>query len=382
MSEIFPFSVTVPQADLDDLRERLARTRWPEAETVDGWQQGVPLERLQAICTYWREAYDWRRCEARLNALPQFRTEIGGLGIHFIHLRSPEPDATPLIISHGWPGSIVELLKVIEPLADPARFGGDPRAAFHVVAPSLPGYGFSDRPVMAGWGADRIALSWAELMRRLGYDHYVAQGGDWGSLIATRMAALKVSGLQAIHLNMLGRPPPEAAVDQPTEQEKGILAARTAYQQDSAYAFIQATRPQTVGYALADSPVAQAAWIYEKFYEWTDNRGDPEDALSKDDMLDAITIYWLTATGGSSAKLYWQAVPRLEGMEPVELRTGVSMFHKEFFRLSRRWAEPLFPNIIYWNEVPAGGHFAAFEQPEKFVRELQNFSAALKASAT
>jgi len=378
MSEaIVPFTVAVPEAALTDLRRRLAEARWPSAETVDDWSQGVPIDRLRALCDYWRDGYDWRRCEAALNAFPQFRTAIDGLGIHFLHVRSPDPDALPLVLTHGWPGSVIEFLKVIGPLTDPAGHGAPGAQAFHVVVPSLPGYGFSDQPATTGWGAEKIADAWIVLMRRLGYTRFVAQGGDWGAAVTTALAMAAPPELAGVHLNMpLVFPEPSDFADL-TEAEQAAVASMQFYQEhDSGYAKLQGTRPQTIGYALADSPVGQAAWIYEKFHAWTDNDGAPEDALSRDEILDAISLYWLTNSAASSGRLYWESANAFKAQR-LEVPVGVSSFPKEIFRPSRRWAERSYPRLIHWNALPKGGHFAAFEQPQLFVGEIRACFAKL-----
>ncbi len=373
MSErsITPFRIEISEGDLEDLRERLRRMRWPEREPVDDWSQGIPLEYLKDLCRYWLEEYDWRASEARLNTFPQFRTELDGLGIHFLHVRSPEPDALPLIITHGWPGSIVEFHKVIGPLTDPAAHGGDPHDAFHVVCPSLPGYGWSDKPARTGWGAGRIASAWAELMTRLGYDRYAAQGGDWGASVTTFLAQQDAGHLAGIHLNMVIALPDPATMDDLTEREQSAIASFDHYDRwDSGYSKEQSTRPQTVGYGLLDSPAGQCAWIMEKFWAWTDCDGDPVNVLTRDEMLDNVMLYWLPGTGASSARLYWQSF-RDFNADPITVPTGCSIFPKEIFRPSRRWAEKRFTDLCYWNELDKGGHFAAFEQPETFVNELR-----------
>ena len=370
MSDITPFRIEVPEQQLDDLRARLALTRLPEKETPNDWSQGVPLGYVQEIKEYWQHQYDWRRAEARINAFEQFVTTIDGVDIHFLHVRSPEADALPLIMTHGWPGSIVEFLKVIAPLADPVSHGGDAKDAFHVICPALPGYGFSGKPATPGWGVEKIADAWADLARRLGYSSYVAQGGDWGSAVTTALAVRDTDHCRAIHVNMVSaRPDP---MDNLTELEKKGLAGMKHYQDwDSGYSKQQSTRPQTLGYGLVDSPIGQAAWILEKFWAWTDCDGHPENALSRDEMLDNIMLYWLTASGASSARLYWESFGSFSAGE-VQIPTGCSIFPKEIFLCSRRWAENRYKNIIYWNELDKGGHFAAFEQPELFVGELRN----------
>ncbi len=370
MSDIRPFTIDVPQSQLDDLAARLAMTRLPERETPGDWSQGVPLAYMREIRDYWQNDYDWRRAESALNAFEQFITPIDGVDIHFIHVPSPEPHALPLVMTHGWPGSVVEFLKVIRPLTDPASHGGDAADAFHVVCPSLPGYAFSGKPAAPGWGVEKIADAWAELMSRLGYDRYVAQGGDWGSAVTTALGIRDTAHCSAIHVNMVSaRPDP---MDDLTELEQRGLAGMKHYQDwDSGYSKEQSTRPQTVGYSLVDSPIGQAAWILEKFWAWTDCNGHPENALTRDEMLDNIMLYWLTASGASSARLYWESFGSFSAGE-VETPTGCSIFPKEIFLCSRRWAANRYRNIIYWNELDKGGHFAAFEQPELFVGELRN----------
>jgi epoxide hydrolase len=368
---IEPFNPAIDEAVLESLQQRLRATRWPARETVDGWKQGVPLDQARRLVEHWVERYDWRRCEALLDRFGQFRTEIDGLGIHFLHRRSPEPDALPLILTHGWPGSVIEFHKVIDALADPVAHGGQAEDAFHVVVPSLPGYGFSDKPGEAGWGVERIARAWSQLMQRLEYDRYVAQGGDWGSAVTTALAQTGDPAVAGIHLNMIVAPPGGDDMADLNDAEKASLAALQRYQTDgNGYAQQQRTRPQTLGYGLADSPVGQAMWIFEKFHEWTDRDGDPFSVLSADEMLDNIMLYWLTNSGASSARLYWESFGSFAA-GAVDVPTACSLFPKEIFPPSRRWADKRYRNIVYWNELPKGGHFAAFEQPELFVDELR-----------
>ncbi|AOR80419.1 epoxide hydrolase family protein [Novosphingobium resinovorum] len=373
---ITPFTVAIPQAAIEDLHRRLDAARWPEPQTVEDWSQGVPIARLRALCDYWRHGYDWRACEAALNALPQFTTQIDGLAIHFIHVCSPRPGATPLLLTHGWPGSVLEFLNVIVPLTAP---DAPDAPAFDVVIPSLPGYGFSERPSGTGWGVEKIADAWIRLMRRLGYARFFAQGGDWGAAVTTAIAMARPPECTGVHLNMPLVFPEESDFADLTEAEAKTVARMQHYQDhDSGYAKLQSTRPQTIGYALADSPVGQAAWIYEKFQAWTDNRGDPEDALSRDAMLDNISLYWLNNTAVSSGRLYWESANAFRA-QTLELPVGVSIFAQEIFRPSRRWAERSYPHLVHWNELPAGGHFAAFEQPDLFVQELRTCFAAMGA---
>jgi pimeloyl-ACP methyl ester carboxylesterase len=375
-----PFRIDVPEAELNDLRGRLNAASWPERETVEDWSQGVPLEYMKELCAYWADSYDWRATEARLNALPQFRTEIDGLGIHFVHVRSPHPEALPLVMTHGWPGSIVEFLKVIGPLTDPSAHGGDAGDAFHVVCPSLPGYGFSDKPQRPGWGVERIAAAWVELMVRLGYERYGAQGSDWGTSITASIGQQDPEHVAGIHLTPPLAPPDPATFDDMTDGERAALASlERAAEWESGYSTEHATRPQTIGYSLADSPVGLCAWIVEKFWAWTDCDGHPENALTRDELLDNLMLYWLPRTGASSARLYWESIRDVNALiagpvyDVVEVPTGCSIFPKELQRPSRRWAEKRFTDIRHWNELDRGGHFAAFEQPELFVDELRAF---------
>jgi epoxide hydrolase len=369
---IAPFTYHAPESALDDLRQRLAHVRWPEREPVADWSQGVPLAKLQALVEYWRTGYDWRRCEAALNGFDQYHTEIDGLDIHFLHVRSPHADALPIVITHGWPGSVIEFFKIIGPLTDPTAHGGAAQDAFHVVAPSLPGFGFSGKPAERGWNSARIARAWAELMRRLGYGRYVAQGGDWGSLVTTVMARQQPAGLAGIHLNFPLVFPDPIPTEGLSAAEQHAVDAWARFQRDCfGYFLEQSTRPQTIGYALADSPVGQAAWIYEKFYNWTDNDGDPEDALTRDEMLDNITLYWLTGTAASSARIYFEHAGANPNAGMVEIPVGCSNFPHEIFPAPRSWAERVYTNLVYWNELDRGGHFAAFEEPELFAQELR-----------
>jgi len=373
-----PFRIAASDDALEDLRRRLRATRWPEKEPVDDWSQGIPLGYVQDVCAYWAEKYDWRAREARLNRFPQFRTELDGLGIHFVHVRSKHPEALPLVVTHGWPGSIAEFQKVIEPLADPTAHGGDARDAFHVVCPSLPGYGYSDKPARAGWNVDRIGRAWAALMARLGYGRYGAQGGDWGAMVTTAVGLQDTEHCAGIHLNMPIAPPDPATMGSLSEREQGALASMQHYQEwDSGYSKQQSTRPQTVGYGLVDSPAGQAAWILEKFWAWTDCNGHPENVLTRDELLDNVMLYWLPATAASSARLYWESF-RAPNLAPVPVPTGCSIFPKEIFRCSRRWAEKRYTQLRYWNELERGGHFAAFEQPELYVREVRDCFRGLR----
>ncbi len=386
---IRPFRIDVPQAALDDLRRRIAMTQWPEKETVPDSSQGVPLATMQEPARYWATDYDWRTGEARLNALPQFITEIDGLDIHFIHVRSQHDNALPLIVTHGWPGSVIEQLKIIEPLTDPTAHGGSAEDAFHLVIPSMPGYGFSGKPTSTGWGPERMARAWDVLMKRLGYDRYVAQGGDWGAFVVDQMGLQAPAGLLAIHTNM------PATV--PADVDKALLAGapapsglsaeeQRAYEQlvrtftQVEYAKYMAARPQTL-YGIADSPVGLAAWLLDH----NDADGQPAAAvasalnrttsatgeLTRDEILDNITLYWLTNTGVSASRLYWEYKGGFFNTKGVTIPVAVSVFPGEQYEAPRSWAERAYPKLIYFNEVEKGGHFAAWEQPGLFSDEIR-----------
>jgi pimeloyl-ACP methyl ester carboxylesterase len=376
MPEIRPYRIDVPNAVLDDLKERLARTRWPDAETVDDWSQGIPLAYTRDLAAYWADGYDWRSREAALNRFDHHLTEIDGLDIHFIHQRSPHDDALPLLITHGWPGSIAEFQKVIEPLVNPTS--GRAEDAFHVICPSLPGYGFSGKPSRTGWGVDKIAQVWDTLMVRLGYDRYGAQGGDWGAAVTTQIGRNRGHCI-AIHLNMpIARPPAGSGGGDLTEDEQQALAAFAEHRKwGTGYSKQQSTRPQTLGYGLVDSPVGQLAWVVEKFWAWTDCDGHPENVLSRDELLDNVMLYWVTGSGASSARLYWESFNRFVTDGRVDLPTGVAAFPKEILRTPRRWCEAAY-NITHWSTMPRGGHFAAFEQPELFVDDVRAFFATVR----
>ncbi len=368
--------IAIDASQIEDLQRRLDGVRWPTRETTADWSQGIPLGYVQELCEYWRHRYDWRRWEQKLNSFAPQKTVIDGLGIHFLHVRSPHADAIPMVMTHGWPGSVVEFHKVIEPLTNPTAFGGKAEDAFHVVCPALPGHGFSDKPTQPGWGLERIAPAWNVLMQRLGYDRYVAQGGDWGSAVTHHLALNYSQHCYAAHVNMaIAAPDPETMNDL-TDMEKSAIAGLEFYQTfDSGYSKQQCTRPQTLAYGLADSPVGQLAWIVEKFWAWTDcgegSEKHPEKALSKDEMLDNVMMYWLTNAGGSAAQLYWESFTNQKRL-PITTPMGVSIFPREIFRASRRWAEKRYLNLIHYNEVERGGHFAAFEQPQLFVNEVRN----------
>jgi pimeloyl-ACP methyl ester carboxylesterase len=383
---IRPFRIAVPDKAIADLRRRIAATRWPPRETVNDRSQGVQLAKIQPLVRYWGTDYNWRKVEARLNALPQFMTRIDGLDIHFVHVRSRHPNALPMIITHGWPGSILELVKVIGPLTDPTAHGGRAEDAFDLVLPSMPGYGFSGKPQSTGWGPDRMARAWAELMQRLGYKRYVSQGGDWGSVVSDAMARQAPPGLLGIHVNMpatvpadiaralkCGDPPPPGLSDKERDAYKSLA---NLYEKGSGYAIMMVTRPQTVGYSLDDSPVGLAAWIYDKFADWTYSGGEPERALTRDEMLDDISLYWFTNTATSSARLYWENNNNnfnadAQKTAEIALPVAVTVFPGEIYRAPRSWTERAYRRLIYFNEVDKGGHFAAWEQPELFSKELR-----------
>ena len=381
---IRPFEIAVPDAVLEDLRARLARTRLPDQLEGADWDYGTELDYLTEFITYWRDEFDWREQERRLNEFDQFKTVIDDLDIHFIHQRSPEPDAVPLIITHGWPGSIAEFTKIIGPLTDPVAHGGDAEDAFHVVAPSMPGYGFSDKPRSPGFGPEQIAEVNAALMARLGYERYGIQGGDWGSIVSSRHAFNHPEQAIGLHLNMLvGGPPPggDPTDGVPPEELERSQARRSFYTTaESGYSQIQGTKPQTLGYALNDSPAGQAAWIVEKFRAWCDCNGDPESIFTRDEMLTNITIYWVTQTATSSARLYYESsrAPTSGPMGRIEVPTGAAIFPYELFITPRKWAEASY-NITHWTEMPRGGHFAAMEQPELFVEDLRSFFRPLRS---
>ncbi len=383
---IRPFSIEVPQEDLDELRRRVSAPRWPSEELVDDRSQGVQLATIQALSRYWTMDYDWRACEARLNALPQYTTEIDGVEIHFIHVRSQHEDALPLIMTHGWPGSVIELLETVGPLTDPTAHGGTPEDAFHLVLPSLPGYGFSAEPTELGWDAARTARAWAELMRRLGYTRYVAQGGDVGALVTDLMGRQAVEGLVGYHLNLLTAV--LAIGDQlpkESDQERVAAEAVATFREDGFGYFLEmATRPQTIGYALLDSPVALAAWLldhdtdsYNKISRaFVD--GEPAGNLTRENIIDNITLYWLTRTAASAARSYWEdgralAASLASGQPPpaVTVPVGFTTFPGEIWASPRSWVEAVYPDLAYFNEVDKGGHFAAWEEPELFSEELR-----------
>ena len=390
---IRPFKAHVPQAQIDELRRRIAATRFPERETVNDFSQGVQLERLKPLVEYWGKSYDWRKAEAKLNALPQFVSKIDGLDMHFIHVRSRHPNALPMLMPHGWPGSVFELLKVVDPLVNPTAHGGRAEDAFHLVLPSLPGYGFSGKPTDTAWNPDQMGRAFHELMQRLGYSDYVAQGGDWGAIIAEVMAVQAPKGLLGIHVNMPGTVPPSVLdlvrLRQPapatfSEEEKTAFAGlEYFYRKGFGYAEMMNTRPQTLGYSLADSPVGMLAFYYDKFTEWTHSNRQPEKVLTRDDILDQVTLYWLTNTGTSSSRSYWDAAQGGGGpfnaVDITQVPVAVTVFPGEIYRAPRSWGEQAFKKLIYWNEVDKGGHFAANEQPQLFAEEMRKAFKPLRS---
>jgi epoxide hydrolase len=380
--ELRPFQIGIAEEYLHDLRRRLAETRWPEPATVPYWSQGVPLHDLEELCDYWRTEYDWRAAERRLNRWPQYLTDIDELSIHYFHLHSSSRSAVPLILTHGWPGSFFEFERAMERLAvaSPSSTGDD----FHVVVPSLPGYGFSGKPSIAGWGVHRIARAWAELMRRLGYQRFIAAGSDWGTSISTSLALQYPDRLLGLHLIPPLVPPLPDAGQAPTAQER--TAAQELHdrsQTGSGYSAMQGTRPQTIGYSLLDSPAGLCAWILEKLWTWADHPGDLYEVLSQDQVLDNITLYWLTGTGASSARLYWESIDEISTWftdsinDSIDVLTACTVFPREVPRPSRRLAERRFTNIVHWGEPPRGGHFGAWEQPDLFVQEARAVRRAL-----
>jgi epoxide hydrolase len=375
---IEPFRVAVPEAELEDLRERLERTRWPRPGTVGDWSQGVPTDYVRELCEYWRDGYDWRRLEERLNALPQFRAEVDGVGIHFLHVRSPEPGALPLVMTHGWPGSVLEFLEAIGPLTDPVAHGGEAADAFDLVIPALPGYGFSDPPPAPGWNPDRIGAAWAELMGRLGYERYGAQGGDWGSAVSRGVARHDREHVVGIHLN-------HDYVDGATikrlgaedDFERSALERRDAFNRTGrGYSRQQSTRPQTLGFGLADSPAGQCAWILEKFHFWS----DPDTVYDRDALLDNVTLYWLTNSAASSARLYWETARAGAPIVPSPVPYALSVFPHDINPVPERWIRAAEPELVYYHLLDRAGHFAAMEAPELFVGEVRAAFRAIRGA--
>ncbi|MFM0075911.1 epoxide hydrolase [Paraburkholderia sediminicola] len=393
---IRPFRVQVPQAQLDDLRRRIAQTRWPDKETVKDDSQGIQLAKVQDLVRYWGTDYDWRKAEAQLNALPEFVTTIDGVDIQFIRVRSRYPNALPIILTHGWPGSTFEFIKAIGPLTDPVAYGGRPEDAFDVVIPSIPGYGFSGKPKDLGWGPDRTARAWDVLMKRLGYTHYVSQGGDHGSVISDALARQAPPGLLAIHLNMPATVPGNlvTAINGGAPAPAGLAGSEreafdslsTFFGRNAAYGALMVTRPETIGYSLADSPSGLAAWMYEKFAQWSDSGGVPERVLSKDEMLNDITLYWLTNTGASSSRFYWENNNNnfssvAQKTRDIKVPVAISVFPHEIYRAPKTWSEQAYPSLYYYHQASKGGHFAAWEQPQLFAEELRTAFKPVRQSA-
>ncbi len=391
MSEdaIRPFNAAIPQADVDELRRRVRAARWPGMETVSDRSQGAQLKKFKPLVEYWGTDYDWRKGEKKLNSFPQFMTKIDGLDIHFIHVKSKHENALPLIMTHGWPGSVLELIKTIGPLTDPTAHGGNPEDAFHVVMPSMPGYGFSEVPSETGWGPDRIGRAWHVLMTRLGYDRYVSQGGDWGAVISNVMARQAPKGLLGIHTNMPATVPPEIAkaltngepapVGLSADEKVAYEQMNALYTKGAGYALMMVTRPQTLGYALTDSPVGLAAWYYDKFADWTYSGGDPEKSLTRDEMLDDISLYWFTGTATSGARLYWENNANNFNAVDISIPAAITVFPGEIYQAPRSWAEKAYHNLIYYNKVDKGGHFAAWEEPDLFSSELRAAFKSLRS---
>jgi epoxide hydrolase len=381
-----PFRIDIPQADLDDLGSRLDHARWPDELPDVDWGRGVPVGYLRKLAEYWHSSYDWRAAEAKLNQFPQFVTEVDGANVHFLHVRSPEPSAVPVILTHGWPGSVAEFLHVIGPLSDPAAHGADPKSAFHLVIPSVPGFGFSGPVSEKGWDIVRVARAWAELMRRLGYEKYLAQGGDLGAFVSLMLAGVDHEHVGGAHVNFLITPPSgdPAELEGLSATDQVRLAQMAEFiSERSGYMRIQATRPQTLSYAFTDSPVGQLAWIVEKFREWTDSDTVPEDAVDRDLLLTNVMTYWLTRTAGSSAQIYHESAPFLPtapatpSLPPLPVPLGVAVFPRDIILPIRRLAERSFPNIVHWTEFDRGGHFAAMEEPDLFVDDLRTFARTL-----
>ncbi|MCG8925076.1 epoxide hydrolase family protein [Lentzea sp. CC55] len=377
-----PFPIAVPEAALQDLRRRLGDTRWPDRETVQDGSQGPRLDRLRALCEHWATGYDWRRAERDINGLGSSRTTIDGVDIHFLHVRSPEPDAVPLLLCHGWPGSVLEFRRLVGPLTDPVAHGGDARDAFHVVIPSMPGFGFSGKPTTAGWNTSRIADAWITLMRRLGYGTWFAQGGDWGAAVVEQITRKAPERCLGAHFNLPLVFPTAQEIAEATDEEQRMIARAQHYQsRQSAYAQEQATRPQTIGYSLADSPAGLAAWIYTLFEDVTDSGGNPEDVIDRDEILDDVMLYWLPNAAASSARLYWEEGwgGAMAGSPPPNpVPAGFSIFPGEAVQASRRWVERRYETVLHHARLERGGHFAALEQPEVLTGEIRKTFRSLR----
>jgi pimeloyl-ACP methyl ester carboxylesterase len=383
---IRPFKIDVPQSQLDDLRKRIADTRWPDKETVGNISQGIQLDRVKKLVEYWGTDYDWRKAEQELNALPEFITTIDGVDIQFIHVRSRHPNALPLLLTHGWPGSQFEFIKTIGPLTDPTAFGGRAEDAFDVIIPSIPGHGFSGKPTELGWGPDRVAKAWDVLMKRLGYATYVSQGGDHGSVISDALARQAPKGLLGIHLNMPATVPGElmkginagdpAPASLAPDEKEAYQSLSTFFGRNAAYGAMMVTRPQTIGYSLSDSPSGLASFIYEKFAQWSDSDGVPENVLSRDEMLNDITLYWLNNVGASSSRFYWENnnnnfSSETQKTKDIKVPVAITAFPKEIYKAPESWSKQAYPSLVYYNQAAKGGHFAAWEQPQLFSEEMR-----------
>ncbi|MGV2102248.1 epoxide hydrolase family protein [Rhizobium sp. 21-4511-3d] len=383
---IRPFKIDVPQSQLDDMRKRIAETRWPDKETVGDISQGIQLARVQELVRYWGTDYDWRKAEKELNDLPEFITTIDGVDIQFIHVRSRHPNALPLLLTHGWPGSQFEFIKAIGPLTEPTAFAGRAEDAFDVVIPSIPGHGFSGKPTELGWGPDRVARAWDVLMKRLGYKNYVSQGGDHGSVISDALARQAPEGLRGIHLNMPATVPGElmkginagdpAPASLAPDEKEAYQSLSTFFGRNAAYGAMMVTRPQTIGYSLSDSPAGLASFIYEKFAQWSDSDGVPERVLSRDDMLNDITLYWLNNVGASSSRFYWENnnnnfSSETQKTRDIKVPVAITAFPKEIYKAPESWSKQAYPTLVYYNQAAKGGHFAAWEQPQLFAEELR-----------
>jgi pimeloyl-ACP methyl ester carboxylesterase len=380
---VMPFPIAIPDDDLHDLRRRLAATRWPDRETVPDAGQGPRLDRVRALCDHWATGYDWRRCERDLNGFGSSRTLLDGVGVHFLHVRSPEPGAVPLLLCHGWPGSVLEFRRLIGPLTDPVAHGGRAEDAFHVVIPSMPGFGFSDKPTTTGWNVPRIADAWITLMRRLGYERWFVQGGDWGAAVAEQISRKAPDRCRGVHFNLPLVFPTAAEMSEATPEEQRMIARAGHYRdQLDGYAREQATRPQTVGYALADSPAGLAAWIYTLFQDVTDNDGDPEQAVGRDEILDDVMLYWLPNAAASAARLYWEerrsAGPGAGSDSPNPVPAGFSVFPAEAVQASRRWIARRYATVLHYEQLAHGGHFAALEQPAVLTDQIRTTFRSLR----
>jgi len=374
-----PFRIDIPQDQIDDLKRRLTNIRWPSKETAEGWEQGVPLHKAKEVADYWLNHYDWRRFERTANAFPQFLTRIDDLDIHFFHVRSKHPGAMPILLLHGWPGSFVEFINLVGPLTDPVAYGGRAEDAFDVVLPALPGWGFTEAPEQQGWGMTRMAKMCATLMERLGYTRWVGQAGDYGAAVLSLLAQDPPKGLIGIHLNLLFILPRELPSDAPEEERKAVESWSSTQIEDGGWKRIQQTRPQTIGYGFADSPIFVAMWIYERFYRWTDHRGNPEDAVSIDELLDNITLHWFTQGSLTSARSSWEARGFAFDIPRIDIPVAATIFKNDIFKYPRRWADERYSHLYYWNELDKGSHFGTLEAPEAMVKEIRAAFATLRS---